>query len=85
MRRVMALLTVICMAMLLCSCSKFSIGRKAAAADPSLADEASRMIAQYSKYYPQTAEAFMYNFTDGQSYTCNCSGLTATTTVRTQK
>ena len=48
-------------------------------------DEANRMIAQYSKYYPQTAEAFMYNFTDGQSYTVNCSGMTATTTVRTQK
>ena len=30
-------------------------------------------------------EAFMYNFTDGQSYTVNCSGMTATTTVRTQK
>lgn len=59
--------------------------RKAAAADASLADEANRMIAQYSKYYPQTAEAFMYNFTDGQSYTVNCSGMTATTTVRTQK
>ena len=59
--------------------------RKAAAADESLADEANRMIAQYSRYYPQTAEAFMYNFTDGQSYTVNCSGMTATTTVRTQK
>jgi len=33
MRRVMALFMVICMAVLLCSCSKFSIGRKAAAAD----------------------------------------------------
>ena len=59
--------------------------RKAAAADESLAEEANRMIAQYSRYYPQTAEAFMYNFTDGQSYTVNCSGMTATTTVRTQK
>ena len=59
--------------------------RKAAAADESLAEEAGRMIAQYSRYYPQTAEAFMYNFTDGQSYTVNCSGMTATTTVRTQK
>ena len=59
--------------------------RKAATADESLADEANRMIAQYSRYYPQTAEAFMYNFTDGQSYTVNCSGMTATTTVRTQK
>ena len=59
--------------------------RKAAAADESLADEANRMIAQYSRYYPQTAEAFMYNLTDGQSYTVNCSGMTASTTVRTQK
>ena len=59
--------------------------QKAKNADASLADEANRMIAQYSRYYPQTAEAFMYNFTDGQSYTVNCSGMTATTTVRTQK
>lgn len=59
--------------------------RKAAAADSSLAEEAERMIAQFSRYYPQTAEAFMYNLTDGQAYTVNCSGMTATTTVRTQK
>ena len=59
--------------------------RKAAAADASLAEEANRLIAQFSRYFPQTAEAFMYNFTDGQAYTVNCSGMTATTTVRTQK
>lgn len=59
--------------------------RKAAAADASLAEEANRLISQFSRYFPQTAEAFMYNFTDGQAYTVNCSGMTATTTVRTQK
>lgn len=58
--------------------------RKAAAADEALAEEANRLIAQYSRYYPQAAEAFMYNLTNGQAYTVNCSGMSATTTVRTQ-
>ena len=59
--------------------------QKAKAADPSLTDEANRMIGSYARYYPQTAEAFMYNITDGQSYTVSCKGMTASTTVRTQK
>ena len=59
--------------------------QKARAADPSLAEEAGRMIGQYSRDFPQTAEAFMYDIIDGQSYTVSCNGMTATTTVRTQK
>ena len=58
---------------------------KAKAADPTLADEANRMIGQYSAYFPQAAEAFMYDITNGQSYTVSCGGLRATTTVRTTK
>ena len=58
---------------------------KAKNADPALAEDANSFINQYSAYYPQTAEAFMYDVTDGQSYTVSCSGLRATTTVRTQK
>jgi len=58
---------------------------KARNADPSLAEDASKLIGQYSAYYPQTAEAFMYDITDGQSYTVACGGMRATTTVRTQK
>lgn len=58
---------------------------KAKNADPSLAEEANNYIAQYSKYYPQTAEAFMYDVTDGDSYTVSCGGMRAVTTVRTQK
>lgn len=58
---------------------------KAKNADPSLAAEADSYISSYMKYYPQTAEAFMYNVEDGQSYTVSCGGLRATTTVRTQK
>jgi len=59
--------------------------QKAKAADASLTTEANRMIGQFSRYYPQTAEAFMYNITDGQAYTVVCNGMSATTTVRTQK
>ena len=58
---------------------------KAKNADPSLAEDANNYIGQYSTYYPQTAEAFMYDVTDGQSYTVSCAGLRAVTTVRTQK
>lgn len=59
--------------------------QKAKAADESLAEDANKLIGQYSRYYPQTAEAFMYDVTDGQSYTVSCGGMSATTTVRTQK
>ena len=58
---------------------------KAKNADPALADEANNHIRQYSSYYPQTAEAFMYDVTEGQSYTVSCGGMRAVTTVRTQK
>lgn len=59
--------------------------QKAKNADPSLAEECNRMIGQYSVYFPQTAEAFMYDLTNGQSYTVSCGGMRAVTTVRTQK
>ena len=57
---------------------------KAKAADETLAESANDLIRQYAAYYPQTAEAFMYDFTNGQSYTVSCGGMRATTTVRTQ-
>lgn len=59
--------------------------QKAKDADPSLAEEASKYIGMYSKYYPQTADAFMYDLTDGQAYSVVCGGMRATTRVRTQK
>ena len=52
--------------------------------DPSLTEEANRYIGQYSVYFPETAEAFMYDITRGQSYTVVCGGMRATTTVRTR-
>ena len=48
-------------------------------------EDASNYIRQYSAYYPQTAEAFMYDVTDGQTYNVSCAGMRATTVVRTQK
>jgi len=59
--------------------------QKAKAADASLTEDCNRLIGQYSAYFPQTAEAFMYDLTNGQSYTVSCNGMRATTTVRTQK
>jgi len=58
---------------------------KAKNADASLTEEANSLIGQYAKYYPQTADAFMYGYQDGQSYTVACNGMRATTVVRTQK
>lgn len=58
---------------------------KAKAADPSLAEDANRYIGQYSRYFPPAADAFMYNITNGESYTVVCGGMRATTTVRTVK
>ncbi len=59
--------------------------QKAKSADASLADDCNKLISSYSVYYPQKAEAFMYDVVDGQSYNVNCGGMHATTTVRTQK
>ena len=59
--------------------------QKAKAADESLTADCNRLIGSYSVYYPQKAEAFMYDIVDGQSYTVSCGGMRATTTVRTQK
>ena len=59
--------------------------QKAKNVDSSLAEEANKLIGTYASYYPQTAEAFMYDVTDGKSYTVSCGGMRATTTVRTQK
>lgn len=58
---------------------------KAKNADPSLAEDADRSIGQYRVYFPNTADAFMYNLTDGQGYTVACGGMRASTTVRTNK
>ena len=56
---------------------------KAKNADPALVEDADRSISQYKVYYPNTADAFMYNLTNGQSYTVSCGGMRAVTTVRT--
>ena len=58
---------------------------KAKEADPALAEDCNKMMAQYRVYFPQTAEAFMYDLTDGKPYRVSCNGMSANTTVRTQK
>ncbi len=58
---------------------------KAMAADESLAEDCRKLIGQYSVYFPKAADAFMYDLTNGQTYTVACGALRAVTTVRTQK
>jgi hypothetical protein len=59
--------------------------QRAMNADESLADDCRKAIGMYSAYYPNTADAFMYDLTNGQSYSISCNGMSATTTVRTNK
>ena len=58
---------------------------KAKAADETLEEEANNLSAQYRKYFPQQADAFMYDVIDGNAYTVSCNGMTERTTVRTAK
>lgn len=58
---------------------------KAKSMDPSLTEEANRFINNYSQYFPEQKDAFMYDLSDGNSYTVNCNGLTEQTRVRTRK
>jgi tetratricopeptide (TPR) repeat protein len=58
---------------------------KAKQLDASVTEEANNLIAQYRQYFPKTEDAFMYDLTDGKSYSISCGGMNATTTVRTQK
>lgn len=57
---------------------------RAKAADPELAAEANKRINEYKKYYPLTADAFMFGVNDGETYQVSCGGFKANTTVRTQ-
>lgn len=59
--------------------------KKAKDADPSLADDANKLIGQYSRYFPQQADAFMYDIIDGGSYSVSCNGMHESTVIRTLK
>ena len=59
--------------------------QKAKNASPELASEADELIRTCRVYFPAVEEAFMYDLQDGQSYSFSCSGMSATTTVRTNK
>ncbi len=58
---------------------------RAKSADDDLAEECDKLIGTYRQYFPSIEEAFMYDLSDGSSYTVNCPGMSATTTVRTRK
>lgn len=56
-----------------------------AKADPELADEAASYIARASVYFPKVEDAFMYDLSNGSSFSISCGGMSAVTTVRTTK
>ncbi len=59
--------------------------QKAKNADSALAADADELIRSSRVYFPTVEDAFMYNLSDGQSYSISCGGMSATTTVRTNK
>ena len=59
--------------------------QRAAAADPTVAEDANSLAAQYRRYFPKTEDAFFLDITDGSGYTVSCGGMTERTTVRTVK
>ena len=54
---------------------------KAKAVDASLTEEANRQLAK-NMYYAPLADAFMYDYKNGQSITITAGGMTVTTTMR---
>ncbi len=58
---------------------------RAKSADPSLDEECNRLIATYRQYFPTPEEAFMHDLDEGSRYSVRANGLSATTTVRTNK
>lgn len=54
---------------------------KAKNVDPSVAEDANRLISTYSSNFPGKEACFFYNITEGQSYTVGC-WINETTTVR---
>ena len=56
---------------------------RAKSIDGSIAEEANKKIATWSKYFPTKKDAFFYNYTEGKSYTVGC-WINETTTVRVQ-
>lgn len=57
---------------------------KAKTIDPNCADEANKLIATYSAYYPKKEDCFFENIMEGQSYTVGC-WINETTTTRFSK
>lgn len=55
---------------------------KAKQLDPSIASDVNRSINQFSQYFPSKEDIFMNGLTEGSSYTVNCGGINATTTIR---
>ena len=57
---------------------------RAKSIDGSIAEEANKKIATWSKYFPNQKDAFFYGFNDGQSYTIGC-WINESTKVRVQQ
>jgi len=57
---------------------------KAKRVDPSVANEANRLIRQYSKYMPSKGDIFQRNLTEGGTYKVKC-WIQETTTIRAAK
>lgn len=52
--------------------------------DPSIADEADRLIGGARRYFPEDSEVFMYDLKKGDSFRASAGGMNAMTTVKTR-
>jgi len=58
---------------------------RAKALDPSLTEEANRLIHNYSQHFPMSDVLFFHDLNEGDVYTVSCNGLTEQTRVRARK
>jgi tetratricopeptide (TPR) repeat protein len=56
--------------------------QKAKSVDSSLAGSANSAISTYTKMFPTYNDIFLFEYTEGNSYTVDCNGITGTTTIR---
>lgn len=55
---------------------------KAASQSQETTDEASRLLGNVTRYFPEASEVFMYDLTAGQSYSVSLGGMYASTSVK---
>lgn len=64
------------------ACVAIDYFNKAKSVDASVAADANKKIAEYSKFVPKKSDAFLHDKKAGESYTIPCSGISTTVRVK---